>query len=299
MRLKETVKNGVGLALGRSGFNTLAHTFVRGAGSGILIYHDPSAKVLDQHLTHLKKDYFIISLDELCDRIEKGVPFSDGPSLVVTIDDGHAGNHALVDIFHKHHVKPTIYICSAIVGTRRMFWWQHPAARSFGVETIKRMSGAKRAQFFARVGFSVDTEWSDRMALSLDQLRDLSDVASIQSHTRFHPILTHCTDNECQREIEESKHEIESITGRMCEHLSFPNGNYDARSIRFAKHAGYRSARTCDLGWNDHTTDLFKLKGIPVADDASLNWLDVQLTQFPTYLRYSRRGSFNGKFPQF
>jgi peptidoglycan/xylan/chitin deacetylase (PgdA/CDA1 family) len=180
-----------------------------------------------------------------------------------------------------------------------MFWWQHKDIRNFGVEAAKRLSASEKRRLFSKVGFSVDAEWNEGRALTLEQLGDLGKIADIQSHTRFHPILTRCTDEENSQEIEESKREIEAITGRPCEHLSFPNGNYDERSIRVAKKVGYRSARTCDLGWNDHTSDLFRLKGIPIADDASLNWLDVQMTQLPAFMQYSRRGSFNGKFPQF
>jgi peptidoglycan/xylan/chitin deacetylase (PgdA/CDA1 family) len=299
MALKRLVKNGIGFALARSGFSSLASSIVRRAGCGILIYHDPSPAVLDLHIKHLKNDYVFISLDELCKRVEAKASFCDAPSLVLTIDDGHAGNYALIDVFHKHNVRPTVYVCSAIVGTNKMFWWQHPSIKKFGVEAAKRLSSKERLRLFAQAGFSVDADVGDRRALTIGQILDLSKVASIQSHTRYHPILTQCTDDEASWELEESKREIEAITGSPCEHLSFPNGNYDERSIMFAKKAGYRSARTCDLGWNDNMNDPYKLKGIPVADDASLNWLDVQMTQLPAFIQYSRKGSFNGRFPQF
>ena len=137
------------------------------------------------------------------------------------------------------------------------------------------------------------------MALSLEQLSTLRLVADIQSHTRFHPILTQCDDEECWEEIAESKREVEQLTGLACEHFSYPNGNYDARTIHLVKEAGYRSARTCDLGWNDQGTSPFQLKIIPVDDYASLSYLDAQLTGITTFLRYAKEGSFNGQFPQF
>jgi peptidoglycan/xylan/chitin deacetylase (PgdA/CDA1 family) len=180
-----------------------------------------------------------------------------------------------------------------------MYWWQHPGAEAFGIEALKRLPNKERLRRLDEAGFRPEAEWPVRKALSLEQLRDLQSVADFQSHTRLHPILNKCDDDECRDEIVESKREVEALTKRPCEHFAFPNGNYDDRAIRILKEAGYRSARTADLGWNDQTTDIFRLRSILIADDASLSWLDAQLSHVPNLLKYAMRGSFNGRFPQF
>jgi peptidoglycan/xylan/chitin deacetylase (PgdA/CDA1 family) len=299
MAFKRVVKNIVGEAIQWTGLDAIVHANLPQDRYGILIYHDPRAEVLDQHLRHLRQHYTFLSIDELFSDLTSGGSRKAGPFLVVTIDDGHVGNYALINVFQKHNVRPTIYICSSIVGTARMFWWQHARAKSLGIERLKRLPTHELICFLDSIGFRVDTEWPVRSALSLEQLHELKSVADIQSHTRFHPILTQCLDMECWEEISISKREVEALTGHACKHFAFPNGNYDARAIRFLKEAGFQTARTCDLGWNYHGVDLYRLKGIPVADDASLNWLDVQMTQIPAFIQYSLRGSFNGMYPQF
>ncbi|WXK24246.1 polysaccharide deacetylase family protein (plasmid) [Mycetohabitans endofungorum] len=121
-----------------------------------------------------------------------------------------------------------------------------------------------------------------------------------QSHTRFHPILTCCDDAECEQEITGSRRDIERLTGRPCEHFAYPNGNYGEREIRLLRAAGYRTARTCDVGWNDDATDPFRLRAIDIHDDSSLAWFIAQLTGIPLFLHYARHGGgWRGRKPQF
>ena len=51
-------------------------------------------------------------------------------ALVVTFDDGHRGNHRLLPIFRRYGIRPTIYLCSQIVGTQRGYWVNEPLLRT-------------------------------------------------------------------------------------------------------------------------------------------------------------------------
>ena len=53
---------------------------------------------------------------------------------------------------------------------------------------------------------------------------------------------------------------MEQLTGAACEHFAYPNGDYGSREIATLEAAGYKTARTCDIGWNDHKTDPYRLK---------------------------------------
>lgn len=268
-------------------------------GCGILIYHNPKPEALDRHLHYLKRHYSFIPLSALCDAIGSGDDSALlGGKLVLTIDDGHAGNARLIPIFRKHGIRPTIYVCSSVVGTEQVFWWQHKAARALGLNRLKNLPNAERLRLLEPYVPLKDPEQKSRTALSREEIAALAAVADVQSHTRSHPILTQCDDAARGAEIAGSKGEVETFTGKPCVDFAYPNGNYGAREVAVLKEAGFRSARTCDLGWNDKATDPFKLRGIPIADDASVSWLAVQVTGLSTFLKYALGGGWRGRMPQ-
>jgi peptidoglycan/xylan/chitin deacetylase (PgdA/CDA1 family) len=91
-------------------------------------------------------------------------------------------------------------------------------------------------------------------------------------------VLTTCTDEECAREITQSRIEVTALTGRECRHFSFPNGDYGHREIELVQKAGYSTARTVEVGWNDRRTDPFRLRLLTSAcDDLSVNFLAAQM----------------------
>lgn len=291
MSLKRWMREVVGHLMLWTGIVDLTRRLLWRDRVAILLYHDPSPESLDRHLTYLAKICDIIPWSEM------HAPSNGRPRAVITIDDGNAGNAKLLPIFLKHNVKPTIFVCSAIVGTRRQFWWLHEGAKREGIARLRRVSNAERLVRLERWGFSPLSEMSPS-ALSCEDVNAMKPWTDFQAHGRFHPVLPNCSDAECETEIIESRREIEQLSGEPCLHFAYPNGRYGAREIALLKAAGYRSARTCDVGWNDATTDPFCLKGIPVDDEASIAWLAAKLTGIPLYLRYLLGGRFDGKMPQ-
>jgi peptidoglycan/xylan/chitin deacetylase (PgdA/CDA1 family) len=273
----------------------------------VLLYHDPRPEILDSHLGYLKRICDIVPLADL------DKPGNGRPRAVITLDDGHAGNAALLPVFIKHGVRPTIFICSDVVGHPRMHWWMHPAAMQTDTERLKRLPNRDRLRELAALGcdeqVSVNSGRVDPAhgggdmrptGLSTEQLEALRPYVDFQSHTRSHPILTRCDDAECEDEIAGSRCDIEQLTGQTCEHFAYPNGNYGEREIRLLKAAGYRTARTCDVGWNDQRTDRMRLRAIDIHDDSTLTWFAAQLTGIPLFLRYWRQGGgLAGRKPQF
>src|SRR3954452_10538815 len=104
----------------------------------VVIYHDPNPEVFSRHIEHLSRQFRFISFDELVGIVTSKTPVNCGPTLTITIDDGHVGNYQLIDIFQKYNIRPTLFVCSSIVGTSRMFWWQCAGAKRFGIEALKR-----------------------------------------------------------------------------------------------------------------------------------------------------------------
>lgn len=79
-----------------------------------------------------------------------------------------------------------------------------------------------------------------------------ADVA-IGSHTRTHAVLTNETWQKAQSEIEGSRQVAERRLGMPVRHFSYPDGRFNAATIRAVKAAGYRSAyTTCPHRDPDH-----------------------------------------------
>ena len=277
----------------------IRNTYARNKVS-IVVYHDPKPNILDKHLAFLSKRYQFITLDCLVEAI-LSKDWSNIPpkGLVIVLDDGYSGNFALLEIFKKYSVIPTIYICSQIVKNNLSFWWNIPGIE-YG-DLLQNRSHDERVELL-RYQFCLETRKKcselERQSFKHDEIVEMNDFVDFQSHTRFHPILTICPDDECWKEIFQSKREVEEIIGRECKHFSYPGGYYTEREIGVVRKAGYKSARTIDVGWNKRDPDPYKLKTTGVADDASLILLAAQMSGILMYLRNFMNGSLKGELPQ-
>jgi peptidoglycan/xylan/chitin deacetylase (PgdA/CDA1 family) len=283
MTIKAWLREIFGLFIVATGIARVMRVLLWRDRVAILTYHDPDPETLDQHLTYLRRICDVVQLDDLAR------PSTGRARAVITFDDGHAGNAELLPIFIKHKVRPTIFLCSGIVGRARRHWWLHPGAERAGIESLKTQTNSQRLATLERYGYR-QNEDDETTGLSIDQLKAMHPFVDFQSHTRFHPILPRCEDDTCEDEIFNSTREIEVMLATPCEHFAYPNGNYGDREVRLLQAAGYKTARTCDVGWNDGQSDRFRLRSIVIADDASTGWFVAQLTGIPLFLRYFRGG---------
>jgi peptidoglycan/xylan/chitin deacetylase (PgdA/CDA1 family) len=219
----------------------------------IVLYHDPDPSTLDAQLAYLARRYSLISLERLVNAIHLA-DWSDVPprSVVVTLDDGHTGNFRLLESFRRHRARPTIYLCTRAVVA--------DGALTSDPEAPK----------------------ATQRALSRDEIAAMRDDCDFGSHTRSHPILTACASEQAEREIADSKTEVEALTGRSCVHFAYPAGAYSDRTVELVREAGYRSAHTVDNGWNQLGSDPYRLKVGSIdpqtptrlaADLAGMSWL--------------------------
>jgi peptidoglycan/xylan/chitin deacetylase (PgdA/CDA1 family) len=252
----------------------------------ILLYHDPSPATLDAHLQYLKDKVEFIPVSQV------NSPGNGRPRAAITFDDGHVGNADLLPVFIKHGVRPTIYLCSSIVAHERTHWWLHPIAQEAGVKRLIRMKNDERLAELDARGFRQDHLSGDVKVSGLSdaQIQAMRPYVDFQSHTRFHPTLTRCEDEECEEELVGSKVEVERIVGRPCEHFAYPYGIYGSREVAILKAAGYKTGRTTDVGWNDERSDPFRLKAFDIEDDSSVPWFAAQLTGLTLMPRYLRLG---------
>jgi poly-beta-1,6-N-acetyl-D-glucosamine N-deacetylase len=252
----------------------------------IIVYHDPSPKALECHLSYLCKRYHFISLKNALDAIYmKNLKELPPKSLVVTIDDGHAGNYSLLKIFKRYGVRPTIYLSSHMVDTHRHFWSRivkEPASH------FKKTRHHQLLFFLENnYGFMPDREYPSRQTLSRQEIAEMNPWVDFQSHGRYHFNLITCDEETAKYEIMDSKHKIEEMLGRNCEHFAYPFGDYSERDVKLVKDSGYKSGRTTDPGFNDAHSDPYRLKVIAmIPDNASKNMLCAQMSSLPSYMAY-------------
>ncbi|MBB5407708.1 peptidoglycan/xylan/chitin deacetylase (PgdA/CDA1 family) [Paraburkholderia sp. HC6.4b] len=254
--------------------------------TAILLYHDPSPATLEAHFEYLKDKVEFVPLSQANSR------GSGRPRVAVTFDDGHIGNANLLPVFIKYGVYPTIYICSSVVAHDRTHWFLHPVARDAGVKRLIRMKNHERLAELDARGFRQDLPdpAATISGLSAAHIEEMRPYVDFQSHTRYHPTLTFCDDDECFEELALSKSEVERIVGKPCEHFAYPYGIYGPREVELLKAAGYKTARTTDVGWNDEGSDPFRLKAFDIDDDSSVSWFAAQLTGLTLVPRYLRLG---------
>jgi peptidoglycan/xylan/chitin deacetylase (PgdA/CDA1 family) len=243
----------------------------------VLLYHDPDPATLDSHLAYLKRYCDFVPMSEV------NTPGKGRRRAALTFDDGHVGNAALLPIFIKHGVRPTIYICSSIVAHERTHWWLTPSAQHAGVKRLIKLPNSQRLEELARRGFQQDVRSDEApvSGLSREQIEAMLPYVDFQSHTRFHPTLTRLDDQECIEELAQSKREVEQLTGVPCEHFAYPYGRYGSREVAMLKATGYKTGRTTAVGWNDERSDPFRLSAFDIEDDSSVPWFAAQMTGVP------------------
>jgi peptidoglycan/xylan/chitin deacetylase (PgdA/CDA1 family) len=76
--------------------------------------------------------------------------------------------------------------------------------------------------------------------MSARQMRELpEDFVAIGSHTLTHPFVPNCNRDEAERELLNSRIQLEQLLGRPVTMFSFPFGGFSAEGIELCRKAGY------------------------------------------------------------
>jgi poly-beta-1,6-N-acetyl-D-glucosamine N-deacetylase len=262
----------------------------------IILYHNPKPEIFEKHLKYLCRRYNLISLAEfsqaICTKDWKSIP---SYALIITMDDGWKENYNLLPVIIQFRIRPTIFLTSHIINTERHFWWTTCNIKD--IERLKNIPNKQRMnELLEECKYYPEKEYvSDRQALNIPEIKIMKDYVDFGLHTCFHPILTSCSHEEKRNEIMISKITIERILGRVTETFAYPNGDYDQECIEMLKECGIKIARTIDAGWNNKSSDPYKLKVTGVSDDGSISKLMAELTGIPMFFQYLSKGSFNGR----
>jgi len=170
-----------------------------------------------------------------------------GRVVVITFDDGYLDTlQFALPILKKHSFSATCYAVSTF--SEGYNYWD---AANLGV---------------------------DKPLMSADQLKQWVDSGmELGAHSRTHPFLTRCTDEELLSETVGCKQELEKLSGGPVTQFCYPSGDYDDRVIQAVKASGYSAATTTRRGRATAGGDLYSLPRVLVAGHNPLYLFPIKL----------------------
>jgi peptidoglycan/xylan/chitin deacetylase (PgdA/CDA1 family) len=187
----------------------------------VLCYHGVSDSW--NHQLAVTTGAFERQLQALLRRGYRPVPAAEtltghGRRLHITFDDAYRNVASAVPILERLEVPATVFACTDYANDGRPL-------------DVPEVAAAAAAD-------------PEHMAtMDWEALRELADRGvEIGSHTITHPHLPSLGDAELDRELCDSRSELEERLGRPCRFLAYPFGDDDDRVYRAAERAGYEGA---------------------------------------------------------
>ena len=220
---------------------------------------------------------------------------SKKPSLIITFDDGFK-NHFIkaMPLLEKYNIKATFYI-PIDLAENQSFLWNHEIRcllmmieegdlpKEIGIikdkqkkyfeigryiESLKKLNINERSSIqndlrkkLKNANFS-DWMMNEYQLMTVEDVRKVSDLIEIGSHTLTHPILTTISDELLVKEIQESRYKLEKITGKQILSFCYPNGIYSDKVLNVVE-KNYPVAVSTREGFVYSSDNLMTLKRIP------------------------------------
>jgi peptidoglycan/xylan/chitin deacetylase (PgdA/CDA1 family) len=179
-----------------------------------------------------------------------------GRIAVITFDDGYLDTlEAALPILRRYGFSATCYAVSSL--DQQHNYWD---AENLGVK---------------------------KPLMSTLQLKQWLDAGmELGAHSRTHPFLTQCSDDELVSEILGCKDDLEQLVDSPVTQFCYPSGDVDDRVAQAVRQAGYVAATTTRRGRASAGSDLFRLPRVLVARHNPLYLFPIKL--FTSY--EDRRG---------
>jgi peptidoglycan/xylan/chitin deacetylase (PgdA/CDA1 family)/glycosyltransferase involved in cell wall biosynthesis len=302
------------------------HRLLFGPGIRILYYHrvaaecEPggfgqhplSAREFENHLSHLRRFYHVIRLEEAAEYLAAGRAFPPN-SVVITFDDGYRDNLTVaLPLLEKHALPAALFVVtSALDGKPLWFdlvesWFRDTTVASLclswieselNLETpadrlrssnrvrtaLKSLPGGQFPRALAELRSKLRITGRDRQPensaiLTWDELRSMSSsgVFTIGAHTVSHRLLPTLDDEEIRSEIEESCSRLSQELHQSARFFAYPGGAYNSTAQFFVRNAGIVACANQGSGFNPSGSDLTALRRLGAED--------MRQSQFTLYL---------------
>lgn len=230
----------------------------------VLTYHEvDNPSVFQQQLHWLKKHYTIISLEEL-DHLRKSQTNFEG-YLLITFDDGERTVYENgLPLLKSFNLPAAIFIVVNYIGTLKPFWWQtvnyyfkdkaRPEKNNF-IRKYKQASPTIRKQLMNELKANSDLPDYKYKQLTLVELNELqTNNIAIANHTSNHYFLNELSFGEQKNEIE-SAQEFLNANGFWGDYLAYPNGFYNADTIKVLDNSSIKMSFLFDHKLNAEAAD--------------------------------------------
>jgi peptidoglycan/xylan/chitin deacetylase (PgdA/CDA1 family) len=303
----------------RSGFSSLFSLLPAKDSLLVLTYHrigddegDPwnpavfsaTADEFDKQVAYIKRRHALVTLEE-------ALAFVDGTDkdrssrcrVLLTFDDGYRDNYELAfPILKSHGAQGVFFLCSDLVGTGNVPWWDHIAyliksgtRKRFSISFPKRLEvdlqkhGLSKSlreildiwktledvdhdRFFRELQEAVegkDLPEDTRRFLTWDEAREMLDGGmAIGAHTHAHPMLSKLSEDEQRRELAQSRTIISEKLGINVDAFAYPFGSptaFTKTTERLAEETGFRVAFSYyGNEANRRSVDRFNVKRVTV-----------------------------------
>jgi peptidoglycan/xylan/chitin deacetylase (PgdA/CDA1 family) len=312
----EASTRGRGLRSRRSGRpKFLVLCYHRIGTAGIPLFSELPPNVFEAQMRYVRRRYRVLSLDELCEEMEK--PSGKGDAVAVTFDDGYRDlySHAL-PVLRKYQIPATIFLPVTCIETGQVPWYDRiflalqvfpkdkfeidlDCRRSFQltsfhtrlqaaaeiIQYLRTLPDDRRKEYCAGLEERIilpQDELRDRM-LTWEQIRAMGrEGINFGSHTMTHPAVSQLTASQLDSELGESKRVLENRIGSPAVHFAYPFGKPAdcgtvARPVLLRN--GYRSAATTVEGTNEPGDNCFELRRSQIGNERSFPMFAFKLNQ--------------------
>lgn len=237
-------------------------------GEILCIYsHDQRQQPFEELISWLLlKGYRFITPKELYEYVS-GKEQPQEKMVWLSFDDGWKSNYDEVfPVLKKYNIPATIFIATKSI-TDGYFWFeqafQNRQSSLFKeVGDLWEMPNNKRVEIIEKL----PTYVGPRIAMNESEIREMNESRLITwgNHTHDHVMSDNCSDYELKEEIERCSSIIKKITGNACNYIySYPNGNYDERSVDILKDMGFKLAATTHVGWTNCPSNTYLIPRNP------------------------------------
>ncbi len=263
-----------------------------------LFFPEISTSQFEKQIHHLVRNYHILSLEEIIERINNGKSLRR--CVAITFDDGFKNNYERAyPILKKYNIPATIFLISGCIengqppwfikfryafqSTRKMelkidlrgetlamplITFQDRLECSNKIMSILKCSAnEERTDLLDKIFHALkvnDFTELNGMMLSWDQIKEMSgNRISFGAHTVSHPILSQISLKDAEKEILMSKDVIEAHVGKKINIFAYPFGRqaqYSLGLIALLQRGGFICAVTTEHGENNHASSLYELK---------------------------------------
>lgn len=202
----------------------------------ILLYHSVNDKsAFLRQMSYLKRNFRFVLIKDLQTEMLKAGQKEN--IVCCTFDDGELNNYTnALPILENLGLKATFFIATGFVG--------------------KYMRGPR----------------GKRLMMNTQQLRELSSLGyEIGAHTVTHPILTEIPASEVRKEILQSKHYLEDLTGSSVLSFAYPFGDFDKPIRDLVEEAGFHYGLTIkEALLKEGEVDWFELPRIGIDETVNI-----------------------------